>query len=285
MKKQKNLKYRRNCPECNKEVLYGYKESFWIAKKENRWCSSCRAIEISHRPETKTRLKIQGEKQKVTMKGRGNPFYGKRHSQETKDTIRKNTPVVCGKNHPMYGKTNYDIWVKKYGKKEAYRLEKRRRKRLSNSTKGKKSHMYGISPPEGAGNGWSGWYKNWYFRSLLELSYMINVIERNKLNWENAEQNKYTVEYEDWDMSPRTYRADFIINNKIMVECKPLRLQKSLTVKLKAEAARKFCASHKLKYELACPIKLSNNKLVSLFKSGKIKFIKRYEKKFKEKYL
>jgi len=51
--------------------------------------------------------------------------------------------------------------------------------------------MYGKPAPIGSGNGWSGWYKGWYFRSLLELSFMINVIERFKMSWQNAETKKH----------------------------------------------------------------------------------------------
>lgn len=38
--------------------------------------------------------------------GKDNPFYGKKHSEETKAKISENRKGKCtGKNHPMYGKT------------------------------------------------------------------------------------------------------------------------------------------------------------------------------------
>ena len=46
--------------------------------------------------------------------------------------------------------------------------------------------MYGRFSPRGSGNGWSGWYKEWYFRSLLELSYMINETKFNMGYWRKS---------------------------------------------------------------------------------------------------
>ena len=41
--------------------------------------------------------------------------------------------------------------------------------------------QYGKPANYDSGAGWSGWYKNWYFRSIYELSFMINYIEKNNL--------------------------------------------------------------------------------------------------------
>ena len=81
--------------------------------------------------------------------------------------------------------------------------------------------MYGKPAPIGSGNGWSGWYKGWYFRSLLELSFMINVIERFNMPWISAENQTYKISYVDTNLKQRNYYADFIIDNKYIVECKP----------------------------------------------------------------
>ena len=50
------------------------------------------------------------------MSGENNPFYGMKHTDESKAKF-------SGKNHGMYGKTRYDIWLTKYGKEEADRRE------------------------------------------------------------------------------------------------------------------------------------------------------------------
>jgi hypothetical protein len=61
-----------------------------------------------------------------------------------------------------------------YGKEKANKMKNN----LSILNSGSKNKMYGKPSPQGSGNGWSGWYKGWYFRSLIELSYMVNVIEK-----------------------------------------------------------------------------------------------------------
>jgi hypothetical protein len=62
------------------------------------------------------------------------------------------------------------------------------KKKMSDSISGEKNFWFGKPSPVGSGNGWSGWYKGWYFRSLLELSFMIKVIERFKFSWKSADR-------------------------------------------------------------------------------------------------
>lgn len=51
--------------------------------------------------------------------------------------------------------------------------------------------MYGKPPPKRTGNGISGWWKNKiYFRSLLELAFLINA-EKTNLAIESAERKEY----------------------------------------------------------------------------------------------
>lgn len=58
---------------------------------------------------TEDELKEIGEKiskariDKEVAKGNKNPMYGKRHSEETKDKMKKNHYDCKGKNNPMYG--------------------------------------------------------------------------------------------------------------------------------------------------------------------------------------
>ena len=47
--------------------------------------------------------------------------------------------------------------------------------KISNASKGKNNPMYGKPSPQGSGNGWSGWYKGIYFRSLLYSSFMSSI--------------------------------------------------------------------------------------------------------------
>ncbi len=140
--------------------------------------------------------------------------------------------------------------------------------------------MYGKPSPQGSGNGWSGWYKGWFFRSLLELSFMINVIERFNFTWESAEKKKFIIKYINWKNIERTYRADFFIENKYLVEIKPINLQQGDEVIRKAEAAKKWCKKNKLIYKLtSCSKQINVEKLKKLINDNKINLTKRYQEK------
>jgi hypothetical protein len=206
-------------------------------------------------------------------------------------TKQKNSKANSGKNNANFGgkyshgfgneewknkfkgKTVEEIWGEKKGKEL--------RKHYSESRKGKNNNMYGKPSPQGSGNGWTGWYNGWLFRSLKELSYMIYVIERFNLKWENAEIKKYTIEYIDHEGNKRTYRPDFFIENKFLVEIKPKNLWNSDGVKRKKEAAIKFCNEHNFIYKLTeCAKQITFEEIKRLIEEEKLLFIDKYQKKF-----
>ena len=56
----------------------------------------------------------QREKMSKMFSGEGNPFYGKHHTQKTKDKISKNRKGKCvGKEHPFYGKHHTEETLQK----------------------------------------------------------------------------------------------------------------------------------------------------------------------------
>jgi len=150
--------------------------------------------------------------------------------------------------------------------------------KLSIINSGDGNPMFGKPSPIGSGNGWSGWYKGWYFRSLLELSYMIFVIERFNLKWDNGEKKKYKIEY-DINAVKRNYFPDFFIENKYLVECKPRSLWNSEVNKLKFESATKYCSDRNLVFKIINCRTIKRTELIQLYKSGRIRFIEKYEKR------
>lgn len=273
-------KYVRKCPNCDKEIVYNYRQSFCKARKLNPWCKQCRAKERSKDSESKKKLL---RNLKIGY-GKDNPFYGKKHSQKTIDLLRKNAKILRGKDNLSFGKSVYDWWIEKYGKEIADQKMYEYRKKQSIKSSGKNNSMYGKPSPQGSGNGWSGWYNGWYFRSLYELSYMIKVIERFNLKWESGEKKKYLISYVDWNGKQRNYFCDFVINGKYLIECKPKKLHSAISVRSKIKGAEKFCNKNGLKYKLVSPKKLTEEEIKDLYTSGKIKFLERYDKKYREKY-
>jgi hypothetical protein len=276
--------FERFCPECNNIIFYKTYQSHWNANKNKSICKKCAAIKSGF---------LENFSTKGRNTGKENPMYGKKHSEETKIKIRnkdmskyktdsfknKISKLNKGSKNPMYGKNFYDLWVDKYGIEEAkIKLDVLKEKHRKNNS-GVKNPMYGKPSPQGSGNGWSGWYNNWYFRSLLELSYLIKIIEPSGKNWESAENIK--IPYKDYKGVDRTYSPDFVFDKKL-IECKPIKLHNTPLVVLKTKAGENYCKNHDLKYLLTDVEKLSFKEIKELYTTNKIKFLDKYEKKMKE---
>jgi hypothetical protein len=281
--------YKRNCPKCSKELSYSSKNGFEIAKRNESLCRGCTNRKI---------LEKNGSMGwfKKDLSGKNNPFYGKTHTEVAKEKIRnrdksffktseykeKVSKQVSGKGNPMYGKSVYEIWVEKYGKEKADELKKNWIEKQRINSTGSRNPMYGKPTPQGSGNGWSGWYKNYFFRSLKELSYMVNLDKEN-IEWRSAEHIK--IKYTNWDGHERTYQPDFLVENELLIEIKPSRLQNTNIVKLKAAAAIKYSKDNNLTYKMIDPEPLPDEKIEELRNCNKIKFTDRYEKLFQVKCL
>ena len=190
----------RNCPSCGRELTHTNKKNRNSAVKKKSLCYSCAAKIVQNDPVHKEK---QAQYRRETYKGEGNPFYGKKHTKETIAKIQKNRDlspfktkkfkdkmslVTSGDKNGMYGRNVYGIWVEKYGEEEANKRMARAKIKWSKASSGKNNPMYGKPTPNGSGNGWSGWYKGWFFRSIKELSYMINIIEARNYNGEQQRQ-------------------------------------------------------------------------------------------------
>ncbi len=284
----------RNCPSCKKELTHTNKKNRNSSIKKGRLCSSCAAKIVQNEPIHKKKMaKIRSK----MFRGENNPFYGKKHTKETIAKIQKNrdistfktkafkdkmSAVTSGDKNGMYGKTVYGIWLEKYGKEGADERMNKAKIKWSKASSGKNNPMYGKPSPQGSGNGWSGWYKGWFFRSVKELSYMINIIEAKKLKWRTAETNDLAIKYINYDGSERTYRADFLVEEKEMVEVKPIKLFNTPNNILKKKAAIKFCKKNGYNYKIVDVKLLDVKKMKKFYDLGEIKFTKKYEEKYKK---
>ena len=270
------MSYTKNCPVCGNEQHYNHRTSFWKAKKDNRICSRCSAIK-RNKSYTEEEKKIINKKISLSTSGEKNGFFGKKHTDDAKQKIKSSRKL---QTNLRKGPNNYQVWLAKYGKEEADRRFESWRSRVG--CHGENHPCYGKPSPHGSGNGWKGWYGNFFFRSLRELTYIVNVIEKDNLNWISAETKKMSIKYVDWDGTQRTYRADFLVDNKFLVEIKPLKLHNSPNVLLKKKAAEEFCKLNGYIYIIQDPGILDKNTLKELYKNKKICFEKRYEEKFKD---
>ena len=156
-------KWTRNCPNCGKELIYKYAQSFSFAKKTNQLCSSCSRKGnvpwnkgIPRRQETKDKISKTRIERKISpwnvgltkntdkrIQKTSESRKGIRFSDQHKKKISKNHANVSGKNNPHYGRTTYDIWLEKYGKKESDKLQK-----ISNEKNAKSNRLRRIKEIE-----------------------------------------------------------------------------------------------------------------------------------------
>jgi hypothetical protein len=293
-------KFVRNCPSCKSEIFYTSKNNRYSAEKKESKCKKCSTKETANRKDVK-------EKISKRMSGENNPGFGgkiwkgRKHSAESIEKIKKSkekknpyfqsmefkekmSEITAGEKNPMYGKSVYSIWTEKYGKEIADEKWNSFKEKISKKTSGEGNPMYGKVTPQGSGNGWSGWYKGWYFRSILELSYMVNIIERFNLKWETAEKSIFKIPYIDNRGMNRNYNADFIIEEKYMIEIKPNSLKYSKEVTKKREFAEKWCEKNNLKYKITNCKKLEDKKLYEMISSGEVIITEIYKNKFNIKY-
>jgi hypothetical protein len=276
-------RYKRTCPTCSSKIVYKNEKRYLKALESNCKCKTCTAIK---------QFKDLDKQIKLGLKENG--FKGKTHSEEVKSVLKKKSTgrkhseetklkisyANSGENSIFYGKSLYEIQCKKYGVKIAKKKRDDRIKKLSIKNTGSGNPMYGKPSPQGSGNGWSGWYKDIYFRSFLELSFLVNWVNRFKLDIESAEKKKYRIQY-NFNGAERNYFADWIVNGKYLVEIKPKRLWNTPQNKAKFEAAREYCKENILIFKIIEPIKLSKDEIRYLYETNQVMFNKKYNEKFK----
>ena len=245
------------CPNCGAVIPLKRLQDYKIASHWNRLCKKCKKQKQSKKIEkickcgnhffgTKKQIYCPDCLHKLASKhfkrdGNGG-IIQKRTQEERIEQIRHG--II---KNPMYGRSVYSVWLEKYGKEEADRRNKEMQRKKSEKSSGKNNPMYGKPAPKGSGNGISGWYKGWYFRSLRELSYMVNVIEKEGHEWRSLDNTPdFRIKYLDKDGHERSYCPDFLIDNKIVVEIKPERLQQLDLVVRKQNAAIMYCKTRNL---------------------------------------
>lgn len=278
-----------NCSICNSPVLFksGAQKRHRECKGTSR-CENCKSIE---REKYLTELKIwrsehfkrvneiirekwrnatENEKEERSKKLSEHWKKAWKDPNSKFHTEKfKASRSLSGEKNGMFGKSLYDIWLEKYGKEEADIRKNKFSETQSNNTKGEKNPMYG-KPSPCSGRGISGWYKDWYFRSTIELYYMINVIERFNIPWKNGECKELRSNYE-LDGVKRTYSADFLLNDKYLVECKPKHQQMFFINKIKREAAEKFCKENGYIYKMTRSNKYEVEEMLEMHEIGLIK--------------
>ncbi len=251
--KNKGFNLFRECSVCQSKIHYISKNGFDTAVENNSKCRDC--VFTEERKEEYSRM-FSGEK---------NPFFGRKQTEKQRlskekrkgipmhtEESRKRISEYNRLNPPMKGKSCYSVWVKKYGKEEAdLRMSALKEKQRQNAT-GERNPMYGKPSPNGAGNGYSGWYNGLFFRSLKELMFVVKYLERFRLTYESLEKGKSKVRYfDEYSKTYRNYFGDYLVNGKFFVEIKPMKLWNTPLNSRKFSAAKEFCKNNGLIFKLA----------------------------------
>lgn len=264
--------YTRKCPTCSVEITYNNKYVKNRSERKQKLCASCASkTRGCSGPNHYMYGKKFDEKSKEKMVAtkKANP---RKYTREDKIRLSK---AYSGPNNPMYGKTVYEVWLEKYGKEEADKRLLLRKKRGS----GKNHANYGKISSYNFGYGHSGWYKGNFFRSLKELSFIVDYLEKNNLKWKSCENCSIRIEYVLPNGNDRTYIPDFIIENKRIVEIKPKKEMNDPIVLLKTKAAQKYCLDNNLEFEiLDFPI-ISRGKIRILENKGLLKFTEKTQER------
>lgn len=276
------------CDTCEQEFTRRYDVLLKSRKTFNDvdLCRSC-----------STRLLIKIGKVKTfteyNKNQKGKTFEERLGVEKAKKVKEKMSKVNTGKNNPNYNnKSNGAKGFIKHAKnmkgktyEEIYGIEKSImiKQKISNSTCGEKSNRFGKPAPKGSGNGWSGHYKDIYFRSLLELHYLIYLIDNN-IKFESGEKRKHVITYE-MDGLKRNYFTDYyLIKEDKYIEIKPKNLINSYQNKLKFEAAKNKLGNKHIVLTEDEIVKTDTQTLYDMYVNKEIIFDNRYVEKFENYY-
>lgn len=286
---QPESEWKRECPQCRCEISYKSYYSMLYASNDNRLCKRCSARNRAKNLTDEERQRRSVRRRQLNIEhysGAGNPFYGHHHSQSTVERLRNadrlyaKTPEFSQKvKDAMIGiDTSVDLiklWTDKFGFEEAQRREEDRRKKISLALSGERNPMFGKPAPRAAGAGIKGWYGEHFFRSLRELSFMLQL-DREGKRWKTGETQEYAVPYVNpYTNVNATYFPDFIVDDYVMVECKPSNFHGTMLVRVKAKAAQAICEQRNMTYKLIDPKMITIDELLQLEQQNLVKLTER----------
>lgn len=174
------------------------------------------------------------------------------------------------KNHNFGGRhQKFPIRTGTY--EEQYGIEKaiEIKKKLSRSSSGKNNPMFGKPAPKKSGIGISGYYGSIYFRSLLELTYIL-FLEEHQIHFDTCDGKKAYQFYYTINGAEKTYFPDFyLFETDEFIEVKPSRLVGGMIVQAKANAV--MSANKTLRFVTdADLVKILPERLRELIDDGKV---------------
>jgi hypothetical protein len=196
--------------------------------------------------------------------GEGNTFFGKKHSKKTRKQMSNNHADFTGDKNPLVK------WLKKDPKnkevysnrmKEVWKDEKLHqmtyKRNLENAKKmvlNENHHPYS--------NCETGWFQSikfsnkFYYQSSYEKKFLEFCESSDKIK--ALQKLPFVISYKDENGRKRNYYADFLVNQRIVIEIKPKSMLNYNHNKEKIKAGKKYCRSNGYEYKLLMEEELKN---------------------------
>lgn len=227
------------CSSCSKVVntdYYSHKK--YMSKKPENSLYECHHCILSKR--MTLRNKANAGKTLEELYGPEKAKQMRQHQSNLSKSNPSRYQKVNEFNKNRAGKTYIEIYGRDRAE-EIYKSFKEGRKKVKAFSRrfGPDNPQFGKPAAESSGRGWKGHYKGHFFRSIMELSFIVNYLNANNIAWESGEQKKHMIPYTSMDNRNRNYFPDFITEKQI-IEIKPTRLLNFQNNVNKREAAIEF---------------------------------------------
>ena len=194
-------------------------------------------------------------------RGEKNSMYGKKQ------------PKLAERNASLKGKTLEEI----HGIERAQDIKAR----ISINLTGEKNPAYGKVYKRG-GKSLKGYYKGQFFRSLLELSFLKHLEEKQFISLDKIKSECYKIPY-FIDGAKHIYTPDFYVPDlNCVYEVKPLYATTILINVLKASAAKEYFTKQKINYHVVTENNFQKLKFLDVKDDLDIEWDTRTFKYFKE---
>ena len=251
---------KRNSPRC---------VEYWLEKGYSKEEAITEVSEIQKNNASKLYEKYSKEDWKKFSNRCVEYWLEKGYSKEEAEKIISN-------NSKYY--TSLEQQIKLHGKDEGEKKWQEIQKKKVHY--GENNPQYGKPAPKGSGHGISGFYKNYYFRSLLEY-YYIKQLEREGVEFycndvkSEQEDNKIVVKMDNG----KNYIPDFRLEKKV-IEVKSEYNKKTALTLYKEQQFRKQYPD--LEYEILTEKNINTNKQILLedYRKGLIKIDKGKQTRF-----
>lgn len=224
-------------------------------KKTRKTCKRvCTCVWFKGKKLTKEHRK----KISLVTKGKRNPFYGKKHTKETRLRMSKNHANFKGNKNPFKKAMKNKKFMLAFCKKLKRGWNKNKKDKVkynricdNASKRVTKLQQCGLLNSYGRGHKQGKYFShkfkiNFYYRSSYELAFIkfcenISMVEQLK-------QGTIVIKYKNKEGRIHRYLPDFLINNKFLIEVKADRLINFGVNPCKFKSARQYCRKNKLKF-------------------------------------